>query len=189
MKELTVKQRLFLHKKRWKKLIEKQKCHTKIEHFHSQVSAFEYMKSFSFDCQLTLKAFSYEFDSSKPGKRKFLVATIDQFWNYYKRLLENSRHFYEIICEDVSSKLYFDVEYEINDYNKNLNSTELIGIFKNEVLKELNFQFKLENLEQDEVILDLDSSTSEKFSRHLIFNIPGHIFKNNYVVGNLNFLL
>ncbi|KAJ3227224.1 hypothetical protein HK099_002917 [Clydaea vesicula] len=124
------------------------------------------------------------FDSSKPGKRKFLVATIDQFWNYYKRLLENSRHFYEIICEDVSSKLYFDVEYEINDYNKNLNSTELIGIFKNEVLKELNFQFKLENLEQDEVILDLDSSTSEKFSRHLIFNIPGHIFKNNYVVGH-----
>ncbi|XP_015772124.1 PREDICTED: DNA-directed primase/polymerase protein-like [Acropora digitifera] len=33
-------------------------------------------------------------------------------------------------------------------------------------------------------IVDLDSSTSSKFSRHLIFHLPGAVFKDNIHVGN-----
>ena len=32
-------------------------------------------------------------------------------------------------------------------------------------------------------IVDLDSSTPEKFSRHLVFHIPSAIFRNNVLVG------
>lgn len=33
-------------------------------------------------------------------------------------------------------------------------------------------------------IIDLDSSTSSKFSRHLIFHLPGAVFKDNIHAGN-----
>ena len=32
-------------------------------------------------------------------------------------------------------------------------------------------------------ILDLDSSTPQKFSRHLIFHMPSAVFRNNILVG------
>ena len=38
-------------------------------------------------------------------------------------------------------------------------------------------------------ILDLESSTVTKFSRHLIFHLPGAVFKNNIHAGILYFTL
>jgi hypothetical protein len=51
--------------------------------------------------------------------------------------------------------------------------------FKNQLVTDLNKTFNT-NLSESS-ILDLDSSTEEKFSRHLIFDL---IFMNNFHVGN-----
>lgn len=52
------------------------------------------------------------------------------------------------------------------------------------------FQFTCQKLEEHHGILcsamdvlNLDSSTEEKFSRHLIFQLPNAAFKNNVHIG------
>ena len=75
-------------------------------------------------------------------------------------------------------KLYFDLEFK-KKLNPNVNSSELMHKFKAHLVKDLVESFDL--IVDDSDILDFDSSTEEKFSRHLIINL---VFKNNVHVGN-----
>ena len=46
------------------------------------------------------------------GGRRFVVASLGEFWKRLLRLAPRDRHFYEIIRESTPCRLYFDLEYQ-----------------------------------------------------------------------------
>lgn len=52
---------------------------------------------------------TFSFESADEGKRRFLVAGLDEFWRTYKATATGQRHVYEIIREGVPCRLYFDL--------------------------------------------------------------------------------
>lgn len=53
-----------------------------------------------------------------------MLATYEDFWHIYKKRAK--KHFYEVIRENVSCKLYFDLEY-IRTCNTHVQEEELIA--------------------------------------------------------------
>jgi len=124
----------------------------------------------------SLKVFAFETESS--GKRSFVVCHPERYWTLYNSKDPKNRHSYEVIVESQPCKLYFDIEFKKN-LNKDVNSEDLMVKFKDILVKHLGKTFSA-NLSDDDII-DLDSSTEEKFSRHLIVDL---VFVNNHAVGN-----
>ncbi|TRY56488.1 hypothetical protein DNTS_026459 [Danionella cerebrum] len=89
-------------------------------------------------------------------------------------------HCYEVILEDAVCKLYFDIEFHI-DSNKHLDGKMIVVKLIQYVCEKLKEVYGLHCSAKD--VLNLDSSTSEKFSRHLIFIFPNAAFKDNSHVG------
>jgi hypothetical protein len=52
---------------------------------------------------------TFSFESAHEGKRRFLVASLDEFWRTYEATATGQRHVYEIIRERVPCRLYFDL--------------------------------------------------------------------------------
>jgi len=120
------------------------------------------------------------FQSQPDGRRRYQVADIDVFIHEYYQLPRHQRHTYEIIIDKKPSKLYFDLEFDISA-NPNLDGPQLTMNFVQFVLSfmrrrsdELNYSF--------EDVLILDSTSSTKFSRHLIFQMTDP-FLDNLAVG------
>ena len=115
-----------------------------------------------------LKVFAFEVDFS--GKRQFVCCHPLTLWTFYKHL--KKRHYYEVIPSDKPCKLYFDLEFK-TELNPDLDGCQMVKQFKERLAQDLG-QFFGQQPEPD--ILDLDSTTDVKFSRHLI--LPSHIFVN-----------
>ena len=75
--------------------------------------------------------------------------------------------------------IFFIFQEFKKNLNPNIDSQALMQKFKTHLVTDLNETFDI-NL-SDSSILDLDSSTDQKFSRHLIVDL---IFKDNFHVGN-----
>ncbi|CAF3799974.1 unnamed protein product [Rotaria sordida] len=122
----------------------------------------------------------FSFESQPDGRRRYQVADIDVFIHEYYQLPANQRHTYEIIIDKKPSKLYFDLEYDIAA-NPNIDGPKLTNNFIQFVLNfmrkgsdDLNYSMK--------DVLILDSTSSTKFSRHLIFQTKDP-FLDNLAVG------
>ena len=85
-------------------------------------------------------------------------------------------------------QLYFDLEYKIA-INPHVDGRNMLNKFKDileyDLLNDASFPYEIEKVE----ILDLDSSTADKFSHHLIVNLydiksDPVLFLNNLQVGN-----
>ena len=85
-------------------------------------------------------------------------------------------------------QLYFDLEYKIA-INPHVDGQNMLNKFKDilkyDLLNHTSFPYEIEKVE----ILDLDSSTEDKFSHHLIVNLYDKnsdpvLFLNNLQVGN-----
>ncbi|XP_068243552.1 DNA-directed primase/polymerase protein-like [Palaemon carinicauda] len=129
-----------------------------------------------------LMVFSFESNIlGKDGKRSFVVAHPRLMW---LRLLErnpNHRCSYEVIQEHSVCKLYFDLEF-MYEYNPHKDGNSMVNTFIYIVCYFLKKEFGVDCTRKN--IIDLDSSTAEKFSRHLIFNMPNKSFATNIHVGN-----
>lgn len=129
-----------------------------------------------------LMVFSFESDIlGNNGKRNFVVAHPRLMW---LRLLErnpNRRCSYEVIQEHSVCKLYFDLEFYY-EYNGHKDGSNMVDTFIHIVCFFLKKEFDVDCSRRN--IIDLDSSTAEKFSRHLIFNVASRAFANNIHVGN-----
>eukprot|EP00980_Cylindrotheca_fusiformis_P031437 scaffold26366_cov117-Cylindrotheca_fusiformis.AAC.8 len=113
------------------------------------------------------------------GKRKYLVGHFGRIADWYWRKA-NQKHLYEVIRESTPCRLYFDLEYS-KVYNPEVDEEELLNEFREELRVEFmeHYQIKLERNQ----IVDLDSSTDVKFSRHWILDIPGHLFEDAPTAG------
>ncbi|GAQ81589.1 hypothetical protein KFL_000850050 [Klebsormidium nitens] len=120
------------------------------------------------------------FEDSATGRRRFLVTTLDVFWQRYQRMLPGHQHYYEIIREGCACHLYLDLEY-LKGPNPAADAeplmVALLRLLSTAVQEHLGLALR------EDALVELDSSTDEKFSRHLIAPLPGHGFKSNAHVG------
>ncbi|XP_065921057.1 DNA-directed primase/polymerase protein-like isoform X2 [Dysidea avara] len=120
---------------------------------------------------------------SQKGARRYVVANYETFVRHYLEM-KQPVHYYEVILEGVPIKLYFDLEYKMSA-NPSLNpacGAELVNVFVKYVLYELEVCCGWSCSEDH--VMDLDSTTKKKFSRHLIFVSPEACFTSSQHVGN-----
>ncbi|XP_041363519.1 DNA-directed primase/polymerase protein-like [Gigantopelta aegis] len=148
------------------------------ETFFRQQEAFEYARTKAKD----LCVFAYESKTlgKETGQRRYLVASLPGFWHYYSQLKEPQRHHYEVIPEGAVCKLYFDLEFD-KEKNPMKNGNEMVHTLFKYVSFWMKHQFGVTCTRSD--VLDLDSSTNKKFSRHLIFQLTDVAFKDNTHAG------
>ncbi|XP_011645420.1 DNA-directed primase/polymerase protein-like isoform X1 [Pogonomyrmex barbatus] len=126
----------------------------------------------------TLCTFVYQRPSD--GSRRFVVAHPEVYWWYYKAKPQEERCSYEVIPKDSPCWLYLDLEYpiELNPLCNGPRMTKmLIDIIRAYLLHHYHLLCDRNNF------LILDSTSSKKFSRHVIFILKDIAFKDNSHVG------
>ncbi|KAJ8335893.1 hypothetical protein SKAU_G00392350 [Synaphobranchus kaupii] len=131
-------------------------------------------------CKEDVHVFALEKDHAKTGQRIFLVTSYTELWHYYKTYRESLMHCYEIIPEGAVCKLYFDLEFH-KPSNGGRNGRQMVATLIQFVCGKLEEIYGVKS--SAKVVLNLDSSTEEKFSRHLIFLLPDAAFKDNIHIG------
>ncbi|XP_072987088.1 uncharacterized protein [Typha latifolia] len=122
--------------------------------------------------------FSYQ--DHLTGQRRYLVSTYDEFWRRYKSMDSRLRHHYEVIQEGSPCHLYFDLEFD-KKVNTDKEEDAMVDILISITLNVLFDKYSIKG--SGECIVELDSSTTEKFSRHLIIHLPKAAFKDNLHAG------
>ncbi|XP_044873962.1 DNA-directed primase/polymerase protein isoform X2 [Mauremys mutica] len=145
--------------------------------FRRQAQAFNYAKT----CKEDVRVFALEMNT-EDGQRYYLVTTYTEFWFYYNKKQKTSlMHCYEVIPEKAVCKLYFDLEF-YKPVNPEADGKKMIAKLIELVSKKLEELYGVKCSVED--VLNLDSSTDEKFSHHLIFLLYKTAFKDNIHVGN-----
>uniref|UniRef100_A0A8C2M981 DNA-directed primase/polymerase protein n=4 Tax=Cricetulus griseus TaxID=10029 RepID=A0A8C2M981_CRIGR len=143
--------------------------------FHRQNQAFNFVKS----CKENVHVFALECKAGD-GQRIYLVTSYAQLWFYYK-FRKTLLHCYEVIPENAVCKLYFDLEFN-KLANPGADGKKMVALLIEHVCKALEELYNVHCSVED--VINLDSSTEEKFSRHLIFQLHDVAFKDNTHVGN-----
>ncbi|TMS37680.1 hypothetical protein L596_004564 [Steinernema carpocapsae] len=118
------------------------------------------------------------FEASESGSRAYLVSTLNDFWSWYEKA--ESRHFYEVLPEDVPCRLYFDLEYYRSNNRKHSDAL-ILDEFCSSCAEFTNEKLILpETLSVEKDFFILDSSNEDKFSSHVIVHLPGgSLFRSN----------
>ncbi|XP_057871559.2 uncharacterized protein LOC131077968 isoform X2 [Cryptomeria japonica] len=141
--------------------------------FPRQEQALQFAESHS-----KVHVFSYQ--DHLNGKRRFLATTYEEFWRRYEAMDPKYRHHYEVIQEGSPCHLYFDLEYNCTA-NLNADGVAMVDLLLS-VISDAMLDIYSFNFETDWTV-ELDSSTTEKFSRHLVVHMPNAAFKDNSHVG------
>ncbi|KAL7515657.1 hypothetical protein ACHAXN_013182 [Cyclotella atomus] len=127
----------------------------------------------------------FALETSGTGKRRYISSHLGRFMDHYWRKCDvYNRHYYELIRESTPCRLYFDLEFS---KSANVDITpEIAECILTELFEEIQIQFKTlyGTTIQRQNLVDLDSSTSKKFSRHWIFHLPnGELFGDARAAG------
>lgn len=132
--------------------------------------------------QLPLKVCSLQVPSE--GTRKFVSASVPEMWRRLVQLAPASRHFYEILREDTPLHLYFDIEFSY-DSNPTLDGDALVFNLLQWVSTHMKDCFGQNGEFDARHLVDLDSTTTRKFSRHVIVRLPsGCVFRSGAHAGS-----
>ncbi|KAL1531390.1 DNA-directed primase/polymerase protein isoform X4 [Salvia divinorum] len=123
----------------------------------------------------------YSYQDHMNGQRRFLVSSYKEFWRRYKEMSSKFRHHYEVIEEALPCHLYFDLEYNTEE-NADRNGDEMVDLLLIIIFDALLEKYSIQGSE--DFVIELDSSTEDKFSRHLIIRLPKTAFKDNSHVGS-----
>ena len=113
------------------------------------------------------------------GKRRFCVCSWEKFITKYLTIDAGLRHFYEVVREDVPAKLHLDVDVFLQE-GMELNTSLRIEILIKATINGLRKTYNLDVSRTE--VLQMDSSTSEKCSQHIVF--PTVVFANNIECGH-----
>uniref|UniRef100_UPI003AAA5D69 DNA-directed primase/polymerase protein n=1 Tax=Centroberyx gerrardi TaxID=166262 RepID=UPI003AAA5D69 len=136
--------------------------------------------SFAQSCKEPVHVFALEKEKAAKGQRIYLVTSYSELWHYYRTYPHSLMHCYEVIPEGAVCKLYFDLEFH-RPSNKGLDGKTMVSSLIQYVCEKLMGVYGIKCSAKN--VLNLDSSTEEKFSRHLIFILPDATFKDNIHVG------
>ncbi|PWA29373.1 hypothetical protein CCH79_00013989, partial [Gambusia affinis] len=132
-----------------------------------------------FDSQ-AVHVFALEKEKASLGQRIYLVTSYSELWHYYRVYPQSLMHCYEVIPEGAVCKLYFDLEFH-KPSNGGSDGNSMVSLLIKYVCDKLVEVYGIECSVKN--VLNLDSSTEEKFSRHLIFMLQNAAFKDNLHVG------
>lgn len=124
------------------------------------------------------KVFSYE--TSSTGKRQFLLSDITTFYEEFSIVDERHRHVYELIRDSFPCRLYFDLEFN-QPANPSVQGQELTMKWIDLVLWKIYQHYNISVGRGD--VMVLDSSTEEKFSKHLHLLLFNHEERNHHCEG------
>uniref|UniRef100_A0A672I0E1 DNA-directed primase/polymerase protein n=1 Tax=Salarias fasciatus TaxID=181472 RepID=A0A672I0E1_SALFA len=136
--------------------------------------------SFAQSCKEVVHVFALEKENASHGQRIYLVTSYSELWHYYRTFSQSLMHCYEVIPEGAVCKLYFDLEFH-KPSNKDCDGGAMVSMLIQYVCDKLLEVYGVECSVKN--VLNLDSSTEEKFSRHLIFSLQNAAFKDNIHVG------
>ncbi|NXJ07860.1 PRIPO protein, partial [Odontophorus gujanensis] len=145
--------------------------------FSRQAEAFRFVTT----CKEDVHVFALE-RNTQNGQRFYLVTSYKEIWHYYTQGCKTSlMHCYEVIPEKDACKLYFDLEF-YKAANPGADGKDMVAKLIKLVSQKLKELYDVNCSASD--VLNLDSSTDEKFSRHLIFLPCKTVFKDNIHVGH-----
>ncbi|XP_014889295.1 DNA-directed primase/polymerase protein isoform X2 [Poecilia latipinna] len=136
--------------------------------------------SFAHSFKEAVHVFALEKEKASLGQRIYLVTSYSELWHYYRVYPQSLMHCYEVIPEGAVCKLYFDLEFH-KPSNKGSDGKSMVSLLIQYVCDKLVEVYGVECSVKN--VLNLDSSTEEKFSRHLIFMLQNAAFKDNIHVG------
>ncbi|CAJ1052347.1 DNA-directed primase/polymerase protein [Xyrichtys novacula] len=136
--------------------------------------------SFTQSCKEAVHIFALEKEDTPQGQRIYLVTSYTELWHYYRTYTQSLMHCYEVIPEGAVCKLYFDLEFH-KPSNPAADGRAMVSSLIQYVCDKLMEVYGIKCSSKD--VLNLDSSTAEKFSRHLIFILQNAAFKDNVHVG------
>lgn len=132
------------------------------------------------------------------GSRLFMAAHRDHIFHYLCHLRMNRPEhstWHEIMSHLTRMRLYFDLEYHY-ETNPDISQDDMMVEFRETMLQAVCNYFQFDNVENHLRLVELDASTNEKFSRHMIVHIRDHDgreigFKNskdlmNFVQGPIS---
>ena len=136
-----------------------------------------------------LRVFSVELGGAQNGSRStwraYVAAALPAFWSRYRRLPARDRHHYEILREGRPCHLYLDLEFK-RRLNPGLDGDAVVDGAVAAVRRALARRWP----EHEEVsrfddadVLELDSSSEDKFSRHVTVRLRGFAFATNADAG------
>jgi hypothetical protein len=125
-----------------------------------------------------LRIFSVE--SGPQGRRRFLATSYAELWRRYRDLPPPHRHHYEIIRQGYPCHLYLDLEFDAAA-NPGRDGQAAVDAVLSLLREALAARLRLAL--RDEWVLELDSTTEAKFSRHVVVRLPGAAFASNAHVG------
>ncbi|XP_077999309.1 DNA-directed primase/polymerase protein-like [Glandiceps talaboti] len=144
--------------------------------FVRQKEAFGFADSFNEDMHV------FAVDMDEFGQKRYIVTSYQQLKHTVFQWNGNEPpHFYEIIPEGAACHLYFDLEYS-KEYNTNCDGVQMVNTLIECVCHFLEEIYDIQCDRRN--VIDLDSTTDKKFSRHLIFQLPGAAFRNNSHAGS-----
>lgn len=114
------------------------------------------------------------------GRRQFASSSsVRSFWEYYKSVPPSERHCYELLREGRPCHLYLDLEFS-HATNTRVAGNELVTVLlaavKSSVCKRLGLQVH--------EVVELDSTTEKKFSRHIILRLGNNAaWASNHAAG------
>lgn len=144
--------------------------------FRRQDEAF----AFASTCTQATRVFAYEPAGSTCGRRRYLVASTNRFFDLYLRLPREDRCHYEVIPEGTPCRLYFDLEFN-RQANPRRDGAAMARAVADLACAMLLKRYGLRCGWSD--IVSLDSTTEKKFSRHLIVAAPRVVFRSFEDVG------
>ncbi|CAM9414027.1 unnamed protein product [Phaeothamnion confervicola] len=117
------------------------------------------------------------------GRRGYAVVDMRRFAPHYLTSNPVDNHWYELIREHEPCCMYFDLEFG-RRLNPGLDGDALVRLWIAAVAAKLRRDLGIELGTGASSIVDLDSSTDAKFSRHVILHMPdGRLFRDNVHVG------
>ena len=135
------------------------------------------------------------------GRRSFVAASLEAFWSKYEALPADHRHHYELIRADTPCRLYYDLEFS-TESNPDVDGVRAVDALVRLTLERLASEHgvgvprrgmaadgdgagrddgtEIDPFDPKDVVVVLKSTGSEearkKFSRHLVFRLPGAAF-------------
>ena len=118
------------------------------------------------------------------GKRQYIAADPVDFWRGYSGTPVEKRHFYELMRENTPCHLYFDLECsrvanpEVDEARGDVLINHLVDLVREELMH--TDEIDATNFDINEHVIELDSTSETKFSRHIVVRLPdGQMFENN----------
>ena len=125
------------------------------------------------------RSFTYFCRENDSIREYFAVRALNHFWDYYRN--RPKKHYYELMRENTHCHLYFDVEFS-KVSNPDVDGESLVDLLLKFVVEELRStpEVDMSYFQLKEHVVELDSTSESKFSRHLIIQLPGdQVFANN----------